>query len=276
MLNGKKVIVVMPAYNAAKTLEQTVAEIPRDVVDEILLVDDASSDKTVELAKRLNLTVFIHEKNFGYGRNQKTCYREALQLGADIVVMVHPDYQYSPHLIVPMVGMIAYGEYDVVIASRILGRGALAGGMPRYKYIANRALTLIQNILMGYKLSEYHTGFRAFRREVLEKLPLNQNSDDFVFDNQILAQAIYFGFRMGEISSPTRYFREASSINFSRSVRYGLGVLATSFKFRLQRMKLFRSKLFERSEHVPLEQVDPVDLLTESNQPDQNKQLYET
>jgi glycosyltransferase involved in cell wall biosynthesis len=275
MLNGKKVIVVMPAYNAAKTLEQTVAEIPRDVVDEILLVDDASSDKTVELAKRLDLTVFIHEKNFGYGRNQKTCYREAVRLGADIVVMVHPDYQYSPHLIVPMVGMIAYGEYDVVIASRILGRGALAGGMPLYKYIANRALTLIQNILMGYKLSEYHTGFRAFRREVLERLPLHQNSDDFVFDNQILAQAIYFGFRMGEISSPTRYFAEASSINFSRSVRYGLGVLATSMKFRLQRMKLGRSKLFEAPKVVLIEQ-DPVNLIAETSQPDQNKQLYET
>jgi glycosyltransferase involved in cell wall biosynthesis len=276
MLNGKKVIVVMPAYNAAKTLEQTVAEIPRDVVDEILLVDDASSDQTVELAKRLDLTVFIHEKNFGYGRNQKTCYREALRLGADIVVMVHPDYQYSPHLIVPMVGMIAYGEYDVVIASRILGRGALAGGMPMYKYISNRALTLIQNILMNYKLSEYHTGFRAFRREVLERLPLHQNSDDFVFDNQILAQAIYFDYRMGEISSPTRYFPDASSINFSRSVRYGLGVLATSMKFRLQRMKLGRSKLFEAGGTNLIDDDDSTRLLTETDHPDQNKHLYET
>ena len=276
MLNGKKVIVVMPAYNAAKTLEQTVAEIPRDVVDEILLVDDASSDETVELANRLNLTVFIHEKNFGYGRNQKTCYREALSRGADIVVMVHPDYQYSPHLIVPMVGMIAYGEYDVIIASRILGRGALAGGMPLYKYIANRVLTFIQNILMSYKLSEYHTGFRAFRREVLERLPLHENSDDFVFDNQILAQAIYFGFRLGEISSPTRYFPEASSINFSRSVRYGLGVLATSIKFRLKRMKLGRSKLFVVTETSLLDKDSSIDLLTEPKQPDRNKQLYET
>jgi glycosyltransferase involved in cell wall biosynthesis len=244
MLNSQKIIVVMPAYNAARTLEKTVEEIPRDVVDEILLVDDASSDETVELANKLDLTVFLHEKNFGYGRNQKTCYREALGRGADIVVMLHPDYQYSPNLIVPMAGMIAYGEYDAVIASRILGRGALAGGMPRYKYIANRFLTLFQNILLGFKLSEYHTGFRAFRREVLEQLPLEENSDDFVFDNQMLAQVIYFGFRLGEISSPTRYFAEASSIDFSRSVRYGFGVLGTSLKFRLHRMKLIRTRLF--------------------------------
>jgi len=234
----------MPAYNAEKTLAKTVEEIPRDIVDEILLVDDASSDETVALANELDLTVFLHEKNFGYGRNQKTCYREALSRGADIVVMLHPDYQYSPNLIVPMAGMIAYGEYDVVIASRILGKGALAGGMPLYKYISNRFLTLFQNLLLNYKLSEYHTGFRGFRRDVLETLPLEMNSDDFVFDNEMLAQAIYFGFRMGEISSPTRYFEEASSINFSRSVRYGLGVLATSLKFRLDRMKLVRNKIF--------------------------------
>jgi glycosyltransferase involved in cell wall biosynthesis len=244
MLNGQKIIVVMPAYNAAKTLAKTVEEIPRDIVDEILLVDDASSDETVALANELDLTVFLHEKNFGYGRNQKTCYREALNRGADIVVMLHPDYQYSPNLIVPMAGMIAYGEYDVVIASRILGKGALEGGMPLYKYISNRFLTLAQNLLLGYKLSEYHTGFRAFRRNVLETLPLEINSDDFVFDNEMLAQAIYFGFRTGEISSPTRYFAEASSINFSRSIRYGLGVLATSIRFRLDRMKLVRTKLF--------------------------------
>src|SRR6476619_485077 len=237
MLNDQKIIVVMPAYNAARTLEKTVAEIPRDIVDEILLVDDASSDETVELANKLDLTVFLHEKNFGYGRNQKTCYREALSRGANIVVMVHPDYQYSPHLIVPMVGMIAYGEYDAVIASRILGRGALAGGMPLYKYVSNRFLTLVQNILLGFKLSEYHTGFRGFRRAVLEAIPLDENSDDFVFDNQMLAQVVYFGFRVGEISSPTRYFAEASSINFRRSVRYGIGVLITSLKFRLDRMK---------------------------------------
>jgi len=246
MLNGQKIIVVMPAYNAARTLAKTVGEVPRDIVDEILLVDDASSDDTVTLANDLGITVFLHEKNFGYGRNQKTCYREALSRGADIVVMLHPDYQYSPNLIVPMAGMIAYGEYDVVIASRILGKGALEGGMPLYKYISNRFLTLSQNILLRYKLSEYHTGFRAFRREVLETLPLDENSDDFVFDNEMLAQAIYFDFRVGEISCPTRYFAEASSINFSRSVRYGLGVLATSLRFRLDRMRLIRSKLFQR------------------------------
>lgn len=244
MLNGKKIIVVMPAFNAAETLERTVSEIPRDLVDEILLVDDASSDETVELANRLQLTVFVHDRNFGYGRNQKTCYREALQRNADIVVMVHPDYQYSPHLIVPMAGMIAYGEYDAVIASRILGRGALKGGMPLYKYISNRFLTLFQNILIGYKLSEYHTGFRAFSRELLEDLPLEENSDDFVFDNEMLSQIVYFGFRLGEISSPTRYFAEASSIDFLRSVKYGFGVLATSLKFRIHKMKIWRTRLF--------------------------------
>ena len=244
MLNGKKIVVVMPSYNAARTLTRTVEEVPRDIVDEIVLVDDASSDETVDLANELGLTVFVHEKNFGYGRNQKTCYREALRRGADIVVMVHPDYQYSPNLIVPMAGMIAYGEYDVVLGSRILGKGALQGGMPLYKYIANRVLTLFQNLMLGFKLSEYHTGFRAFRREVLEELPLNENSDDFVFDNQILAQVVHFGFRVGEISTPTRYFAEASSINFSRSVRYGLGVLATSVSFRLNRMKLVRPRIF--------------------------------
>jgi glycosyltransferase involved in cell wall biosynthesis len=245
MLNGQKIIVVMPAFNAAKTLEQTVVEIPRDVVDEILLVDDASSDETVELANKLRLTVFLHEKNFGYGRNQKTCYREALRRGADIVVMVHPDYQYSPHLIVPMAGMIAYGEYDAIIASRILGRGALAGGMPLYKYISNRFLTFVQNLLLGYKLSEYHTGFRAFSRPVLESLPLEANSDDFVFDNEMLAQVIHFKFRLGEISSPTRYFADASSIDFRRSLKYGFGVLGTSLKFRSQHMGLFRSGIFK-------------------------------
>lgn len=244
MLNGKKIIVVMPSYNAATTLERTVAEIPRDIVDEILLVDDASSDATVDLANRLGLTVFLHDRNFGYGRNQKTCYREALKHGADIVIMVHPDYQYSPNLIVPMAGMIAYGEYDAVIASRILGNGALIGGMPLYKYVANRFLTLVQNMLLGSKLSEYHTGFRGFRREVLEQLPLENNSDDFVFDNQMLAQIIYFKYRLGEISSPTRYFPEASSINFSRSVRYGFGVLVTSVSFRAQKLKLIRSSQY--------------------------------
>lgn len=246
MLNGQKIIVVMPAYNAERTLSQTVAEIPRDIVDEILLVDDNSSDETVHLAQELHLTTFRHERNFGYGRNQKTCYREALRRGADIVVMVHPDYQYSPNLIVPMAGMIAYGEYDAVMGSRILGKGALAGGMPLYKYVANRFLTLAQNILIGQKLSEYHTGFRAFKREVLENLPLEENSDDFVFDNEMISQAVFFGYRVGEISCPTRYFEEASSINFSRSVKYGFGVLGTSMKFRLHKMNVVKSRIFRQ------------------------------
>lgn len=248
MLNGKKIVVVMPAYNAEKTLQQTVAEIPRETVDEILLVDDASTDKTVAKSVELDLITFEHERNFGYGRNQKTCYREALVRGADVVVMLHPDYQYSPRLIVPMAGMIAFGEYDVVLGSRILGKGAIAGGMPIYKYVANRFLTLAQNILMSQKLSEYHTGFRAFSREVLENLPLEENSDDFVFDNEMLAQAAFFGYRIGEISCPTRYFAEASSINFSRSVKYGFGVLSTSIKFRLHRWKLVNSKIFRESD----------------------------
>lgn len=249
MLNGKKIVVVMPAYNAAKTLRQTVAEIPREIVDEIILVDDASSDETVELARALNITTFLHERNFGYGRNQKTCYREALKYGADIVVMVHPDYQYSPHLIVPMAGMIAFGEYDVVMGSRILGNGVLEGGMPLYKYVANRALTFAQNLLMGFKLSEYHTGFRAFSREVIESLPLEENSDDFVFDNQMISQAIFFGFNVGEISCPTRYFPEASSINMSRSIKYGFGVLGTSMQFRLHKMRMIKARVF--SQHEP-------------------------
>ncbi len=244
MLNGKKVVVVMPSFNAAKTLVKTVADMPREIVDEILLVDDASSDETVLVAGELGLTIFLHDKNYGYGRNQKTCYREALNRGADIVIMLHPDYQYSPQLIVPMAGMIAYGEYDVVIGSRILGKGALAGGMPLYKYVTNRGLTLFQNILLNFKLSEYHTGFRAFSREVLEKLPLEANSDDFVFDNQMLAQAVYFGFRVGEVSTPTRYLPEASSINLARSVKYGLGVIGTSVRFRLHRLGIAKSKVF--------------------------------
>jgi glycosyltransferase involved in cell wall biosynthesis len=251
MLNGKKIIVVMPAYNAAKTLRQTVAEIPREIVDEILLVDDGSDDETVALARELKLLTFQHERNFGYGRNQKTCYREALLHDADIVVMVHPDYQYSPKLIVPMAGMIAFGEYDAVMGSRILGKGVLHGGMPLYKYVANRFLTLFQNFLMDFKLSEYHTGFRAFSREILETLPLEENSDDFVFDNEMISQAIYFDFRVGEISCPTRYFAEASSINFSRSVKYGIGVLSTSIKFRLDKTGLTRTRIFrERGQKI--------------------------
>lgn len=213
MIHNKKVVVVLPAYHAARTLEQTFAAIPHDVVDEVLLVDDGSSDGTVALAQRLGIRVFAHEKNLGYGANQKTCYREALRLGADIVVMVHPDYQYDPRLIT-MAAMVASGVYDVVLGSRILGGSALRGGMPLYKYASNRMLTLIQNVLLGSKLSEYHTGFRAFTRTVLKVLPLLANSDDFVFDNQMLTQAFAFGFSVGELSCPTRYFPEASSINF--------------------------------------------------------------
>jgi glycosyltransferase involved in cell wall biosynthesis len=247
MLNGKKICVVMPAYNAAKTLRRTYEEIPRDIVDDVLLVDDHSADATVALSRELGLTTFLHKRNHGYGRNQKTCYREALKRGADIIVMLHPDYQYSPKLVVALAGVIAYGEYDVVLGSRILGVGALTGGMPLYKYISNRFLTASQNFLMSYKLSEYHTGFRAFARGVLESLPLEENSDDFVFDNQMLAQVIYFQYRVGEVSCPTRYFPEASSINFRRSVQYGLGVLATSLGFRLQRWGIGRHRIFNKS-----------------------------
>ncbi len=235
MLAGKKVLVVMPAYNAEHTLEPTFKDIPFDVVDEVLLVDDASHDETVAVARRLGIRCFLHERNMGYGRNQKTCYTEALKSGADIVVMVHPDYQYSPKIIPALAGLVASGEYEVAIGSRILGGKACQGGMPAYKYIFNRLLTLFQNLLLGAKLSEYHTGFRAFSRQVLETLPLWENSDDFVFDNEMLAQAMYFGFPIGEVSCPTRYFPEASSINFPRSVKYGLGVLVTSVKFFLQK-----------------------------------------
>lgn len=244
MLNGKKIIVVMPAFNAARTLERTYRDLPFDLVDEVLLVDDGSEDTTVELSQSLGVTTFLHEKNMGYGKNQKTCYREALARAADIIVMVHPDYQYSPKLVTPLVGMIAFGEYDAVLASRILGNGALEGGMPRYKYVANRFLTAFQNLLIGQKLSEYHTGYRAFSREVLESLPLEENTNDFLFDNEVLAQIVYFRFRIGEISCPTRYFAEASSINFTRSVKYGLGVLITSIKFRLQRMHFGSFRIF--------------------------------
>ena len=234
----------MPAYNAALTLEQTYNELPIDIVDEVILVDDGSSDETVALARKIGLTVFRHGQNLGYGRNQKTCYREALKRGADIVIMLHPDYQYSPKLIVSLAGMIAYGEFDIALGSRILGVGALEGGMPAYKYFANRVLTAIQNVLLNYKLSEYHTGYRAFDRRVLNELPVEENADDFVFDNEILSQAVYFGYRIGEVSCPTKYFAEASSIGFSRSVVYGFGVLWTSLKFRLQRMGIGRFAIF--------------------------------
>src|SRR5580658_2037324 len=243
MINGKRIAVVMPAYNAAKTLEKTVRELP-DIVDVKILVDDHSRDETVDLAGKLGLLVFAHGQNYGYGRNQQTCYREALLAGADIVVMVHPDYQYTPLLVTAMASMIAYDVYDVVLGSRIIGGGALKGGMPAYKYVSNRLLTAFQNVFTGAKLSEYHTGFRAFRKEVLTSLPLLENSDDFVFDNEILAQSIYFGYRIGEISCPTKYFEEASSINFSRSVKYGFGVLSTMLKSKLQKVGIARYRLF--------------------------------
>lgn len=243
MIDGKQIAVVMPAYNAAKTLVQTVAELP-DVIDIQILVDDGSSDETVRTAEKLGLKVFAHDRNYGYGRNQQTCYREALAAGADVVVMLHPDYQYTPRLVTAMAGMVASGVYDVVLGSRILGGSARKGGMPLYKYIANRLLTAFQNLFTGAKLSEYHTGFRAFTSEVLRAVPLGENSDGFVFDNEMLAQCIYFGFRIGEISCPTKYFEEASSIRFAPSVKYGLGVVATTIKFALERVGLLRLRLF--------------------------------
>ncbi len=245
MINGKKVIVVLPAYNAEKTLENTWREIPPEV-DDIVLVDDCSRDNTAELAQKLGIFTEVHKTNTGYGGNQKTCYRIALEMGADIVVMVHPDYQYTPRLVTAMAAMIAYGEFDAVLASRILGVGALKGGMPFYKYVANRFLTLVENILLGQKFSEYHTGYRAFSRKVLEKLPLDANSNDFVFDNQMIAQMVWFDFRVGELSCPTKYFEEASSINFRRSVIYGLGVLGTALLFRLNRWGLAASPLYRQ------------------------------
>lgn len=244
-MNGKRVIVVMPAYNAARTLERTISDIPPGVVDEFLLVDDASRDDTVEQARHLGIPCIVHPKNRGYGGNQKTCYTEALRRGADIVIMLHPDYQYTPKLIGAMAWLVASGEYDVVLGSRILSDGALKGGMPLYKYVSNRFLTAVENLLLGTKLSEYHTGYRAFSRRVLEILPLNENSDDFVFDNQMLAQAVAFGFRIGEISCPTKYFPEASSIDFRRSVTYGFGVLNTAIQFRLHRWGVRRCRIFE-------------------------------
>jgi glycosyltransferase involved in cell wall biosynthesis len=244
MINGKRIAVVMPAYNAAKTLEKTVAELS-DLVDIKILVDDSSKDHTATLSKQLGVQTFVHDANYGYGRNQQTCYREALAAGADIVVMVHPDYQYTPLLVPAMAGMIASGVYDMVLASRILGRGALKGGMPLYKYVFNRLLTAFQNIFLGVKLSEYHTGFRAFSRELLQTLPLLENSDDFVFDNQMVAQAVMFGFQIGEISCPTKYFPEASSINFRRSVKYGLEVLGTTVSFVAHRLGWIHAPRFD-------------------------------
>jgi len=245
MIENQRICVVLPAYNAGRTLEATFKEIPLQVVDDVILVDDASTDETLEVAKRLGIFRVAHDRNKGYGANQKTCYRLALERGADIIIMLHPDYQYSPKLLLPIASMLSSGFFDVVLGSRILGIGALSGGMPLYKYIANRVLTLVQNILLGHKLSEYHTGYRGFTRSVIDALPLARNSDDFIFDNQMLAQAIYKRYRIGEISCPTKYFPEASSINFRRSVIYGLGVLRTSISFRLARLGFERGTIFE-------------------------------
>lgn len=244
MIDGRRIAIVLPAYNAAATLRRTYDEIPHDIVDDIILTDDASRDDTVAVARSLGIHTIRHAENRGYGGNQKTCYAAALARGADIVVMLHPDYQYSPRLVTAMAGMIASGHYDAVMASRMMGRSALAGGMPFYKYVSNRALTAAQNMLMGQRLSEYHTGYRAFSRDVLESLPLLACSDDFVFDNQMIAQTAWAGFRIGEISCPTRYFDEASSINFRRSTIYGLGVLATAARYRLAKLGLARPSFF--------------------------------
>lgn len=247
MIHGKKIVVVMPAYNAQNTLRQTYSELPHDIVDAVVLVDDASIDSTQKVAGELGIKTLVHKKNLGYGANQKTCYKVALRLGADVVVMLHPDYQYSPRLVSALAAMITSEHYDVALGSRILGNSALKGGMPLYKYVANRLLTFVQNIALGTKLSEYHTGFRAFNRKVLETLPLEENSDDFVFDNQMLAQVCFFGFNIGEISCPTRYFKDASSIGFSRAVRYGLGVLVTSIQFIASKLRVGNARIFSRS-----------------------------
>ena len=242
MINGKRVTVVMPAYNAEKTLEKTYNEIPHDIVDNIILTDDASQDRTAEIARKLNIKTFVHMKNKGYGGNQKTCYQEALRIGSDIIIMLHPDYQYTPKLITAMASMIAYGVFDAIIASRILGNKAVDGGMPLYKYISNRFLTAVENFIIQQKLSEYHTGYRAFSAEVLRKIPLLENSDDFVFDNEMLLQTMYFGFNVGEVSCPAKYFDDASSISFRRSVTYGIGVIHTSIKYFISKRG---SKLYQ-------------------------------
>lgn len=244
LIHGKRLVVVMPAYNAEATVERTFRDIPEGFVDDIVLVDDASRDKTADAAKRLGFHVLVHPKNRGYGGNQKTCYREALRLDAEVVVMLHPDYQYSPKLLVAMASMIATGQYDVVLASRILASSPMKGGMPIYKYVMNRILTLVQNILMRAKISEYHTGYRAFSRRVLQTLPLEENSDDFVFDNEMLAQAHYFGFGIGELSCPARYEPESSSISLQRSIKYGFGVLGTTVRYRLQKWNMARYPIF--------------------------------
>ncbi|HRH02253.1 MAG TPA: glycosyltransferase family 2 protein [Bacteroidia bacterium] len=246
MYQNKKVIVVLPAYNAAKTLEKTVNDIPKNIVDELVLVDDNSSDSTIDIAMKIGIKHIIkHEKNKGYGGNQKTCYKKALDLEADIVIMLHPDYQYTPLLIESMVAIIGNGLYPVVLGSRILGKGALLGGMPLYKYIANRMLTFIQNLLLNQKLSEYHTGYRAYQKEVLQRINFENNSDDFIFDNEIIAQIFYAGFEIGEITCPTKYFKEASSIGFLRSAKYGIGVLWVSLLYRLTKMGIYQWRLLK-------------------------------
>lgn len=245
MINGKKIVVVMPAYNAEKTLEQTYKEIPFDIVDEVILTDDHSSDHTIEKAKELGIKeINVHEKNKGYGGNQKTCYNRALELGADIVIMLHPDYQYTPQLIHSIAYIIANDLYPAVLASRILGNGALKGGMPMIKYVSNRFLTFAENLLLGQKLSEYHSGYRAFSADALRNINYNINSDDFIFDNEMLAQIFYAGYEIGEITCPTKYFKEASSINLKRSFIYGLGVLKVSLVYRLCKWHLAKSKLY--------------------------------
>jgi glycosyltransferase involved in cell wall biosynthesis len=258
VLFGKKIVVVMPAYNAEQTLRQTYEEIPHEYVDDVILVDDKSADRTVDVAASLGISTIIHTENRGYGGNQKTCYTEALRRGADVVVMLHPDYQYTPKLIVAVASLIAVGQYDAVLGSRILSEGALKGGMPPYKYVANRLLTFWQNVWLAKKLSEYHTGYRAFSREVIETLPLEENSEDFLFDNQMLSQVAYFGFRIGEVSCPTKYFEGASSINFQRSVVYGLGVVVTSVAYRLNKLGWLRSRIFDaRGARLDLRSTEP-------------------
>lgn len=250
MIEGKKVVVVLPAYNAERTLQRTYAEIPHHIVDEVILVDDASRDRTVQLAQQLGIRhIIVHERNRGYGGNQKTCYARALEIGADIVVMLHPDYQYTPKLIPAMVSIIAMDIYPVVLGSRILGNGARKGGMPLYKYVANRILTFIQNLLIGAKLSEYHTGYRAFSSQVLRSIRLEANSDDFIFDNEMLSQILFAGYEIAEVTCPTRYFEEASSIDFWRSVRYGIGVLRVSIQHLLARWGIYVHQRYRRKEN---------------------------
>ena len=245
MLNNNKIVVVMPAYNAERTLQRTYEEIPHEIVDEVILVDDKSSDATAQLSKSLGISTLLHDNNLGYGGNQKTCYRAALQKGADIVIMLHPDYQYTPKLITAMASLISVGLFDCVLGSRILWVGALKGGMPLYKYVSNRLLTFYQNLLLRHKLSEYHTGYRAFSREILETLPLDRNSDDFIFDNQMLLQIIYYKFSIGEVTCPTRYMDEASSIGGMRVIKYGLGVLQESILYRLNKMGIIKHHLYQ-------------------------------